>query len=179
MRLFIGVTFDAKTKENIQDIQIKLKEYAIEGRFTDKANLHLTLIFIGEVYSSSVNMIKKIMNSISFPPFQLQFNDVGSFKRQGGNICWLGVNPCSELSKIHSQLAAGLTHSRIRFDNRPYSPHLTLARSVILKKNFDKVQFSREISRFNVDVNQICLMNSERLSGKLTYTEIYTQNFRL
>ena len=48
MRLFLSVNFDDKTKEHFSKIQERLMGQG-KGRLTSPENLHMTLVFFGEM----------------------------------------------------------------------------------------------------------------------------------
>lgn len=173
MRLFIAVNFQNDIKDSLRDVQSKLRVNVIRGNFTLEDNLHLTIIFIGEVYGKTLDGIKKAMDASNIPVFELVLKDIGRFKRDRGDICWMGVSRNSALSELHSRLSENLSASDIKFDSRPYSPHLTLARECIFKEGFDMSGLSSEIPPLCSPVDKLSLMKSERVNGKLVYTEIY------
>lgn len=174
MRLFIAINFNQKISEQIEDIILRLKSQAVQGNFTRRENLHLTLAFLGE--SSKLTQIRNAMDSIATSSFVLKINGFGKFPRSGGDIYWLGVEKNQELETIHGQLTTKLLDEGFKIEKRPFRPHLTLGREVMLKKDFDKRAFEKTIAPISVEVNKISLMKSERLNGKLVYTEIYTRN---
>jgi 2'-5' RNA ligase len=59
-------------------------------------------------------------------------------------------------------------------DDHEYRPHLTLGRRVTTVREFDEKSFAAEIPVLQTDVTRLSLMKSERIGGKLTYTEIYS-----
>ena len=59
--------------------------------------------------------------------FLLEFDEIGGFRRAG--ITWLGSTaPPAELTALHHDLARALQSRGFSVDERPYAPHLTLAR---------------------------------------------------
>jgi len=58
-------------------------------------------------------------------------------------------------------------------DDREYKPHLTLGRQVRVKPGFDSKEFEAALQPITLEVTGLSLMKSERVEGKLTYTEIY------
>jgi 2'-5' RNA ligase len=61
-----------------------------------------------------------------------------------------------------------LAKNGIPFDGKPFSPHITIAREVITDT---KIRISPCQSKMHVD--GFSLMRSDRINGKLTYTQIY------
>ncbi|HHW30732.1 MAG TPA: RNA 2',3'-cyclic phosphodiesterase [Clostridiaceae bacterium] len=173
MRLFIAINFDNNTKTCLYNIGQKLKELSVKGNYTLWENYHLTVVFIGE--TSKVNDIKQAMDSIDAPRFNLDLKGFGSFHRTGGDIFWIGVEENKNLVKIYSQICDELVMRGINVEKREYKPHITLGREIVLKYGFDRKEFSKSINPITIQVDKISLMKSERINGKLTYTEIYSK----
>jgi len=175
MRLFIAINFDDKVKDYLFSIIKILSANSKKGSFTLKENLHLTVIFIGE--TERANDIMQAMDRLSTKQFSLKFGDLGYFRRDGGNIYWIGVEKSSQLSEIYNNLFYELSASGFGIEKREYRPHLTLGRQVILSKDFNKDCIS--YNEMKVPVTNISLMKSERINGKLTYTEIYSKQLSI
>jgi len=170
MRLFLAINFTEEVKNQLCSAISLLKENALQGNFTRRENLHLTLVFIGE--TTKVNEVKRAMNLIHMDPFRLKVGGLGRFQRDGGDLYWIGVEKNSILSVIYSQAYAELTKAGFRLENRDYKPHLTLGREVVLNNDFDLNTFEKAVPEMSMEVEKISLMKSERINGVLTYTEI-------
>jgi len=170
MRLFIAINFDDETKDKIVQVQNKLKAYA-RGSFTDCNNVHLTLVFLGEVLPSNLETVKRTIAKIRIPKTEITFNNIGYFKRNGGDIWWVGLNRNDKLISLQKQLTSVLINSGFKLEQRPYKPHITIARGVKLHEKIDKNTIMS--SSFSTNVDSISLMLSNRVNEKLTYTELF------
>jgi 2'-5' RNA ligase len=177
MRLFIAINLDDSIKEELLMIMSRLKKLSRQGSYTLAENLHLTLIFLGEIQESEINKIKAAMDDTKAAPFQLQFSGLGNFKRKEGDIYWVGVNRNKILDDIHRQLFNNLDQAGFHLEKRPFKPHLTIARRVITRQEFDMADFSQKILPMKMETSKISLMKSERINGKLTYTEIHAKHY--
>lgn len=173
MRLFIAINFNEEIKNQLCEAIHHLKEYAVQGSFTRCENLHLTLLFIGE--TARVNEVKQAMETIKAQTFTLHIGGLGKFRRDGGDIYWKGAEKTQELISVYQQLFDALAKIGFHLENREYKPHLTLGREVILQEDFDKNDFEKDTPPMSMQVEKISLMKSERINGKLTYTEIYAK----
>ncbi len=173
MRLFIAINFNDEIKNSLCTTIQRLKQYAKQGNFTRRENLHLTLTFIGE--TEKVDAVRRAMDKVTSETFNLSMCGIGKFRRDGGDIYWIGVKKDSALSTIHNQLCGELAKVGFTIENREFKPHLTLGREVILDDNFKNDEFSKVIPGIGMKVEKISLMKSERINGKLIYTEIYTK----
>lgn len=170
MRLFTAVNFSGAAKDYIISAQRELKACCGGGRFTDRENLHLTLVFLGELLPEWVEEANAALNRVSAPAFELTIGGFGRFSRPGGDIWWLGVEACRELLELHERLCVQLCSRGFEFDSRPYRPHLTIARQV---RNAMEPQWERD--PFCEAVGSIELMKSERFNGRLTYTPLFSK----
>lgn len=176
MRLFTAILLEEDIKEGLYDTVAKLKELAAAGSFTAKENLHLTVNFIGE--TGRLEEVKKAMGTAvekaRTESFLLTLCGFGRFKRPEGDICWIGVNEEPILWRLQRELVKELKEAGFfDMDDREYKPHLTLGRRVRLDKGTDYGTLNSEIEPVNTRVTKLSLMKSERIQGKLTYTEIF------
>lgn len=173
MRLFIAVNFTENIKDELCRIEEKLKENSVRGSFTVRENLHLTLVFIGE--TSKINDIRQAMDEVNEERFVLDIKGFGKFKRDSGDIYWVGVEKTERLLSLYRQLTDNLSQKGFKPENRDYTPHLTLGREVVMKDGFQINDFIKAVPKLSMGVERISLMKSERINGKLTYTEIYSK----
>lgn len=174
MRLFIAINFSGEVKQKLVEIQEGFRINSLRGNFSTYENLHLTLVFLGEVAGNRIAAVRKAMDNAEFSPFRLNIRGVGSFSRDGGDILWAGIDADRNLTGLQSRLCSQIALTGFEVEKRSFKPHLTLAREVRLYPDFDRAAFSRGVGAISTEVSKISLMKSERLGGKLTYTEIYS-----
>lgn len=176
MRLFISINFTEEIKNSLCSVIDRLRENSVWGNFTRRDNLHLTLVFIGE--TAKLSEVKQAMDTVEEPAFTLQIGGFGRFRRTGGDIYWTGAEKSEELLRVYRGLFSALTKAGFCLEDREYTPHLTLGREVFLKDGFDRNAFERSIPQMSMRAEKISLMKSERIDGRLTYTEIYAKTLR-
>jgi 2'-5' RNA ligase len=172
MRLFTAIGFSEEVKRRLSDVQRALKEGSIRGNYTLYENLHLTLVFLGEVAQNRVGLIQRAIADSPFTPFALTIKGIGRFRRDGGDIVWAGLEANKNLQELHGRLCERLVTSGFSVEERSFKPHLTLAREVKLREGFALTGLSQATGEISTEVTKISLMKSERLGGKLTYTDI-------
>lgn len=171
VRLFIAVNFDDAVKRRILAVQQRLRE-AAQGSFSRPENLHVTLAFLGEVPVQKAGAARRAMDRTGVVPLELTFDRVGFFHRDGGDIWWVGPAENPALLRLQRELCGNLLAEGFRLEERRFSPHITLARQVRLRREVDSGAIAG--APFDASVNAVSLMRSERLNGVLTYTEQYT-----
>lgn len=162
MRLFVAINFSEDIKNTLLHSIAELRVQSNFGNFTHPENLHLTLAFIGE--SSDVKSIRDAIDKSSAKPFPLAVSGSGHF----GNLYWVGIENNPELKTLAQSLQKNLRERGFVLEERAFKPHITIARE--LSSN---AQINLNVPRTSMTVNRISLMKSERINGRLTYTEVY------
>jgi len=105
------------------------REVALEtcGRPTPPDLVHLTLAFVGAQPAIRVDSLRRLAGLVRGRTFDLALDRVGVFDKAG--VAWLGAStPQEELTALQRDLADALRSRGFPVDERPYAPHLTLAR---------------------------------------------------
>ena len=100
-------------------------------RWVAPGNLHLTLRFLGNVAGSGLDILAGALREIAVEPFELQLGELGTF---GGSssvrVIWLGPEVGADsLLQLARKVEERCTRIGFAPEDRPYHPHLTLARS--------------------------------------------------
>lgn len=177
MRLFIAIDFEIGVKEKMKSLQKEIREHSVKGRWKSIDNFHLTLKFLGEVSPNNIKEIDNCLNHVAKKgnPFVLNIDKLGMFNGKDSiRVLWLGINrQLKELNNLVLNIEEGLNTIGFSKEQRPYSPHITIAQDVLLKGSFDDIQRIREQYKFEqINVNRIALMNSEEIERKRVYTVI-------
>ena len=125
-RLFIAVWPNPVVSKALQDLQVEL-ELAKLGRPTPVVNLHITLLFLGEVPKGEVPTIKALVEQITLPPVSVVIDRIGFWPHN--NIVWAGpIELPAEL--VHLSNDVQQTFKKFVSERRKFTPHVTLARKV-------------------------------------------------
>jgi len=99
------------------------------GRLVAAENLHLTLLFAGEVTLEQRHCLEQMADAIHGDSFALHFDRSGYWRRP--QVVWWGCSQTpAALLNLAQALQAGAKQCGIAVDERPYAAHLTLARKV-------------------------------------------------
>ena len=125
-RLFFALWPDAPARAALADLAVALAPLA-GGRPVPAAKIHLTLAFLGEVPEARVADAMAI--AVEASPFRLELDEVGAFR--GARVAWAGSSrPPPQLLEMQSRLAAALAWAGFALEERPFAPHVTLARGI-------------------------------------------------
>jgi 2'-5' RNA ligase len=140
-RIFVAVLPDAATRAELVRRQKLLLPHLAKARATAADNLHLTLAFLGMLeegqVASTLEAMREAAASAPAEDIDLPLGGLGSFGREGRAILWQGIalGPGRDaLVKLQANLDAALRSHGFELDDRPYRPHITLARNVRLGK---------------------------------------------
>ncbi len=108
------------------------------GRCIQPENLHLTLVFIGEINSSAITALRQAIGVIRQPSFDLLLDQV-HFWKKGGIIAAGAKHPPAELTALVQDLRHLLSALEIPHDTREFVPHVTLVRNAKYCKPPDSI----------------------------------------
>ena len=137
MRLFVGIELGERLADSVQAEVSKVRPLLLEAspdlpvRWVSRANLHLTLVFIGEIPDSDAPAVALALDRpLGVAAFELRISGFGSFPPSGAlRVIWMGVAAgVPELVRLHAEVSRRLSGLGHRGESRPYSPHLTIAR---------------------------------------------------
>jgi RNA 2',3'-cyclic 3'-phosphodiesterase len=125
-RLFVAIDLPDSTRQLLAGLDPHIRGV----RWTDTAQMHLTLGFFGEVPEDVDLKLREKLTAIQFGAFFLQVNDVGSFAARGApKIIWIGVGKAHpHLFQIHKRVQEAALAAGIEPELRPWHPHITIAR---------------------------------------------------
>lgn len=135
MRIFIALEPPEMFASDTAELARQLSGM-IEGRFPPRENHHLTLAFIGETDEAGVAAAIEAMDAAckGVGPVPVRSDGLGKFGRASDATLWLGIAPRPKLMELAAKLRAELAARSIRFDPKPFKPHVTLARRACIPK---------------------------------------------
>lgn len=135
MRLFLAIKPDrpaeAQLARRLLELQRALGDFAGMLRWTQAANLHATLHFLGELDAGRLGSLRDALGDhLADPAFEISLGEVGVFPEFGApRVLWLAiVSGAKPLTDLHRELGERLGKMGVAVEDRPFSPHLTLAR---------------------------------------------------
>jgi 2'-5' RNA ligase len=129
LRLFFAIELPARIQSALSAWQ---QRDDTAYRWVDPAMLHVTLAFLGEQPEQRLPGLSLIGTDAAarVPAFTLRLGDAGSFgPRRAPRVLWVGIGDGrSALGDLNAHLADGLRRSDFPVEDRPFAPHITLAR---------------------------------------------------
>jgi len=144
-------------------------------KWTDTANIHITLVFLGNTEEERIPQLRSMLKGIceGRGKFDLALKGAGVFRNMNDpRILWTGIGFSQKLLQLNEAITEGLINLGFEIEDRPYKPHLTLGR---IKRINDKDAFSRLIEKYydtaiqTVNVNEVIMFESVLLQAGPLY----------
>lgn len=107
--------------------QAEMLQPACGGHHVKIPNIHLTLAFLGNIFLNRIDVLRKIMQTLTAQAFDLTFDEICYWKHHQVIFARPERSP-PELLSLVSLLKTALGTTGFGFDNRTYKPHITLIR---------------------------------------------------
>jgi 2'-5' RNA ligase len=133
LRTFIAVDIGKAIRSRAVALQEALARSTTEVKWVEPENLHVTMLFLGEVDDREVIDVCRVVAECAErqPAFTMQVATVGCFPNpRRPRVLWMGVGQgTQELCALHDALERPLLElGCYRREDRPYTPHITLGR---------------------------------------------------
>jgi 2'-5' RNA ligase len=133
MRLFVAVDVDRGTREAARALRdgVRRDRPAVDRvlRWVDPGNLHLTLQFLGE-QEDAVAIAEHLSSLSEVPSFDLGWGTPAWLPPRGRpRVFYVSLSQgAADLSRLAEAASRHLSALGLRPEDRPFTPHLTLAR---------------------------------------------------
>jgi RNA 2',3'-cyclic 3'-phosphodiesterase len=165
-RIFIAVRVDPEP-ELLKALSVLKTSLSAESiKWTDLANTHLTLAFLGDTEEKKIKILGKMLKDkcLDLRKFEFVLSGMGVFKNfRDPRVIWAGIRSSEKLSELNSRIAEGLRETGFSVEERPFRPHLTLGRIRSLKNIEilrDTLEKYRDTEFQSVKVNEVILFES-------------------
>jgi RNA 2',3'-cyclic 3'-phosphodiesterase len=127
MRLFIGIPLATEVIEALEALIRSLRSSADGLRWSAPETWHITLQFLGETSPERYDCTLAHLREVSSPHVPIWLDGTGCFDRAG--VFYAGVNVSPELRQLQKLVVIATAKCGFRPEDRPYHPHVTLARA--------------------------------------------------
>ncbi len=129
MRIFVGIDLDGEIRTKIARFLDGVRGFAPDARWVRPESLHITLKFIGEQKPESVATIREQLKKVDARAIQIQCTGYGFFPTaKAPRVFWIGIQAGPELAELAGKVDLATAELGVPREDRPFSPHLTLAR---------------------------------------------------
>ena len=177
-RTFIGVDVGAEVRRAAGDVQASLARSGASVKWSAEANLHVTLLFLGDVDDRELMNVCRVVSraAATEPPFPLSVAGVGAFPNpRRPKVIWGGITDGQDvLVRLHAAMEQPLFDlGCYRREERAYTPHLTLGRT---ESEADGQILAVELPKYlswsggQTMVEEVLVFSSELRRGTPEYT---------
>jgi 2'-5' RNA ligase len=130
VRLFVALEIPTAVRENLAALVGTLRAISEEPRWVRPENLHVTLKFLGEVPETKLGAVRTALAQIrSQQATKLEFRGLGFFPNEKHpRVFWAGIEASKDLTELAEDIEGATEKLGVPRQQRPFSPHLTLAR---------------------------------------------------
>lgn len=162
-RLFVAVEIPESVKKKIIDLQSDLKSQDIEAKWVHPQNIHLTLVFLGEVTETEISKIANLLEASKIPKFEVDCGNLSGFPNlKRPHTLWVGIENSKRLKELQRRIAKNFKKAGFSLEEREFSPHLTIARFG-RKKDLGKINLKKylDLKLGTIAIKEIILFESE------------------
>ena len=124
-RLFFALWPDPEVRRGLDEILRQLPAH--HGKSPHREDLHITLVFLGELEEVRRRCAEAVADRLAGEPFRLRLDRVGYWPRP--RILWCGASLVPEpLVELVGGLNRGLRGCGLKPERRAFAAHVTLAR---------------------------------------------------
>ena len=132
MRTFIAIDLTDEIKDELAQLQARLKYSGADVKWVAKDNIHLTLKFLGEVPDEKIEKVSSELDMAAkeTKQFEMTINDIGAFpKLDFPRVVWVGLDKgAAESKELAQKIDERLERLGIQRESRAFSPHITIGR---------------------------------------------------
>lgn len=172
MRIFYAIDIDENTKNEIRKKTEQIGSLITTGRIIDPFNYHITLEYVGEVDKRELDYYCGILKEAAgdTPSSNIAFSGISSFRRDRAHLIFLKGEAQKEAEVIRQRIISFFSGEK-----KPFLPHITICRDALLKKgvDIDDIAYKIGYEPITVKADNISLMESSLINGKLVYITLY------
>jgi len=151
IRSFIAIELSDEVSESLSSLIQRLKpEKHPQVKWVAAEGVHLTLKFLGGVYSDQIPGITEAIRSAArgVPPFELKVGGLGAFPNtQQPRVIWVAVaGDVKRVKTLQRGIDDALSHLGFPREKRPFTPHLTLGRMKDRASSGDKARIGKLVT---------------------------------
>jgi 2'-5' RNA ligase len=182
VRLFIAIEIPESIRTAFASLLKELRALAPQLKWVRPENLHVTLKFLGETDPSKLGPLQNVLNGVrSAEPVNLEFRDLGFFPNEKRpRVFWAGMEASANLKTLAADIDQTVHRLGFHLEERPYAPHLTLARislPVIPPKLLQAIAEKTSQSFGSIRTTEFHLIESKLKPSGAEYTTLQSFHF--
>ncbi|HET6928714.1 MAG TPA: RNA 2',3'-cyclic phosphodiesterase [Candidatus Acidoferrum sp.] len=130
MRLFIAIEIPENIRSAFASLLKDFRAITPQLKWVRSENLHVTLKFLGETDPDKLAPLQDALAAVrSAESVNLEFRGLGFFPNEKRpRVFWAGMQASANLKTLAADIDRAVHNLAFPLEERPYTPHLTLAR---------------------------------------------------
>lgn len=176
-RVFVALRIGQEVADALSDWSASIREKYNFRKWTHPQDLHITIQFLGDVWVEEIEKIKQSLFQVTeqTQSFSLQIGSLDTFGLiEAPKVWW--VHPEGDLQSLHHlqhKIGHAFTDLGYTLENRPYRPHITIARKYKGEIPFLELEHHFELPPMTWQVTEIVLCKI-RIGYQPTYENVAT-----
>lgn len=178
-RAFVALALDEALRQQLAALQDEFKRADDGIRWVAPEGLHLTLVFIGDVFGAQTRALADGLQAAcaQHAAFTCALQGVGTFDNpQAPRVIWVGLqDPQAHLARLQAACQAAVVAAGARPDAKPFHAHITLGRARHGRRNerlMTRLAAAHDRPLGAMAVAQAHLMRSQLTPGGPLYTPL-------
>ena len=132
LRAFVAIAIPESVRSRLQRSQSRLRRLPVKVSWVRPENIHLTLVFLGEIPTTALDSIQDVLDDCAAPvaPFEFAVFGLGLFgSRRAPRVIWAGIpEPPHDLLVLQDALQERFLQAGWVRPMPLFHPHVTLGR---------------------------------------------------
>ena len=182
MRLFIAIEIPEDIRTGFASLLKEFRSVAPQVKWVRAENLHVTLKFLGETEPAKLGALRNVLSAVrSAEPVSLEFRGLGFFPNdKRPRVFWAGMEASANLKSLAADVDQATHRLGFPLEERPFTPHLTLARFPlpgVLPKLLQAIQEKSAQAFGSFRTGEFHLIESKLKPTGAEYTTVQTFRF--
>ncbi len=180
IRSFLAFEIPPEIRDTLALIYNGLRETALNVRWVKQENIHITVIFMGNVDEKNIVPMAKVLEKAcnKYAPFMIRIKGAGVFSNlRNPRVLWIGVDgDIKRMRYFRDRLQKDLKAFGIKEEKRRFTPHLTVGR---FKRGFNQgaklkelIEKYRDTESDEAMLKELVLFKSELRPEGAIYTKL-------
>ncbi len=150
-----------EVRERLRGLTGRLELPPAWMRWEQADKYHLTLLFLGPQAADKEGAMHRVLQTVhGTPAFSLMLQGLGAFPAPAlGRVLWAGIADTPAVTLLQQRLQQAAVAEGFAVDERPYHPHVTIARCRRAGRDLSAVCVDRRVFG-TMPVQELVLMQS-------------------
>jgi 2'-5' RNA ligase len=180
IRSFLAFELPLEVEAVVNQVSEELKRSSLNAKWIKSGNVHLTVVFMGDVEMDEIPAIKEKIEKVclTYGAFNISLKGLGCFPHaRKPRVIWVGVDGDLErMSSFRDTLLERLITFGIKEEKRRFKPHLTLGRFRKPKRTsseeLELISRYEDVTSPTCSLTELVLFKSELKPGGARYTRL-------